>query len=227
MTEESKVQSWWQTLPGILTALATVITAIAGLITILYQTGFFKIDEQKPMTASKTTIENITADKPKFPVAPRSISQPSPASSSRINLLSSENGGQLIVASGDDWLNTIDGKEDFNQISYGLESQSEAVYAFKNEHAATVEMFAIFISRTGDNNVKEFELFAGNDSPTGPFKSLGKFQTQNIKLFKTPYQEFKVQATVAKYFKIKLLSTYSSSHPNVQEVQLFGYMEKE
>ena len=32
-----------------------------------------------------------------------------------------------------------------------------------------------------DNNVREFELFAGNDAPTGPFTSIGRFTTQNLR----------------------------------------------
>lgn len=31
--------SWWQTLPGVLTALAGVITAVSGLVALLYQNG--------------------------------------------------------------------------------------------------------------------------------------------------------------------------------------------
>ena len=76
-----------------------------------------------------------------------------------------------------------------------------------------------------------FPAMVITDSPTGPFESLGKFRTQNIKLFKTPYQEFKFPAIKAKYLKIKLLSTYGGDspnldHPNVPEVQLFGRVEK-
>lgn len=39
--EPSKSQSWWQTLPGILTAVAAIITAITGLIVALNQAGGF------------------------------------------------------------------------------------------------------------------------------------------------------------------------------------------
>lgn len=43
MSEPSKSnkQSWWHTLPGMLTATAAVITAITGLIVGLHQSGFF------------------------------------------------------------------------------------------------------------------------------------------------------------------------------------------
>jgi hypothetical protein len=37
---EEREGSWWTTVPGILTALATTITAVGGLIAVLAQTGF-------------------------------------------------------------------------------------------------------------------------------------------------------------------------------------------
>ncbi|MBK8815701.1 MAG: TIR domain-containing protein [Methylococcaceae bacterium] len=141
----------------------------------------------------------------------------------KINLLAAENGGQLLVASSDDWTATIDGKEEWGQISYGL--GKEAVYGFKDEKPALFDTFSMLITETADTNVKSFELSVGNDSPTGAFESIGKFQTQNVKLFKTPYQVFNFPGVTAKYFKVKLLETYGASHPIVHEFQLFGTME--
>jgi hypothetical protein len=43
MTEEPKQQSWWQTLPGILTAIGAVLTAVTGLIVALQQDGQSKV----------------------------------------------------------------------------------------------------------------------------------------------------------------------------------------
>jgi hypothetical protein len=37
MGDDAKPQSWWQTLPGILTSVTATITAIAGLIAVLHQ----------------------------------------------------------------------------------------------------------------------------------------------------------------------------------------------
>src|SRR5215467_7572257 len=36
-SDESKAQSWWTTLPGILTGVAAVVTAVSGLIIAFYQ----------------------------------------------------------------------------------------------------------------------------------------------------------------------------------------------
>jgi hypothetical protein len=37
MADDAKPQSWWQTLPGILTSITAAITAIAGLIAVVHQ----------------------------------------------------------------------------------------------------------------------------------------------------------------------------------------------
>ncbi|AOX99665.1 hypothetical protein [Jeongeupia sp. USM3] len=39
MAEPKKPSSWWQTLPGVLTALAAAVTAITGLVALLFQYG--------------------------------------------------------------------------------------------------------------------------------------------------------------------------------------------
>jgi hypothetical protein len=39
MTESSSKQSWWQTLPGVVTAVAALLTAAGGLVGVLHQTG--------------------------------------------------------------------------------------------------------------------------------------------------------------------------------------------
>ena len=129
----------------------------------------------------------------------------------------------MLVASSDDWAGTIDGKESGKQISYGL-GQS-AVFAFKDQRPATFDTFAMLITGTEMNNVKEFELLQGNESPTGAFESIGKFQTQNVKLFEKPYQEFKFSPVTAKFLKVKILSTYGSPHPWVYQWQLFGVLQ--
>ena len=86
-----------------------------------------------------------------------------------INLLAPENGGQLLLVPSDRWLETIDGKEN------GFWIAGEAVYAFKDERPATFDTFTVLIPETQSYNVKEVELLAGNESPTGRFEPIGKF----------------------------------------------------
>lgn len=61
----------------------------------------------------------------------------------------------------------------------------------------------------------------------GSFESLGTFQTQTVKLLKTPYQEFRFPPVKVKYLKLKVRSTYGGPAPIVSEVQLFGRLDPE
>lgn len=45
----SKSQGWWQSLPGVLTAVAGILTAVAGLLVALHQVGLLERD-QAPMS---------------------------------------------------------------------------------------------------------------------------------------------------------------------------------
>ena len=74
-------------------------------------------------------------------------------------------------------------------------------------------------------NLKEFELLAGNDSATGKFESIGKFQTQNVRFFKDPYQGFKFPPVKARDFKVKVISSHGFSSVAVYEFQLLGVLE--
>ena len=41
MSEQKTGASWWQTLPGVLTGIAAVITAVGGVVAVIHQSGFF------------------------------------------------------------------------------------------------------------------------------------------------------------------------------------------
>lgn len=48
---ENRTGSWWQTIPGILTAIAGIVTALTGLVVALQQTGWF--GKPEPAVASQ------------------------------------------------------------------------------------------------------------------------------------------------------------------------------
>jgi len=74
--------------------------------------------------------------------------------------------------------------------------------------------------------MKDFELFAGNASPTGPFESIGRFSTQNMRMMQNPYQEFRFPPVKAKYVKLQSLRSHGdSSTMFAYEVQLFGELQ--
>jgi hypothetical protein len=54
MADQRETQKWWLSLPGILTAVGAVITAITGLLIGLHQAGLLG-DEDSPTTSSTPT----------------------------------------------------------------------------------------------------------------------------------------------------------------------------
>jgi hypothetical protein len=234
MDEAPKSSSWWQTLPGILTATAGIITAISGLLVVLYQSPLFKSDV-KPDGAHSTAASVMASVPDATPIGP-SVN-PSPdalaaaphapdastpqASTARINLLDAELGGHLEAASNDDWSRTIDGKD--ASISSLMVGQT-GVYGFRNRRSARFDTFTVLIPATDIYNVSEIELSYGNDSPTGAFETIGRFKPQNLKLFNTSYQAFAFPAVTARYFKVKLLSG-KDGYATAYEFQLFGTLK--
>jgi hypothetical protein len=147
----------------------------------------------------------------------------SQSSAPLINLLDPKKGGQVIEATKDAWLNTIKGKED---SYFEFDWDEWAIYAFRDERPAIFDTFAVLIPGKG-NNMKDFELLAGNDSPTGNFESLGTFTTANAKLMKSPYQEFKFPPVTAKYLKVQLQSGWEDHRgARVFQFRLFGRLKE-
>jgi hypothetical protein len=48
MSDEEAKKSWWHTLPGLLTGITATITALAGLLVAINQTGWFKDSTPEP-----------------------------------------------------------------------------------------------------------------------------------------------------------------------------------
>ena len=126
----------------------------------------------------------------------------------------------MLVASSRQWLKTIDG------TGADLDIGAEAVYAFKDEQSVIFDSFRVLIHGTSDTNLNEFQLLAGNDSPSGKFNPLGTFRTQNLLLVKDPYQEFKFSPVKAKYLKVKILSSQGHAITWNNNFQLLGMLEQ-
>jgi hypothetical protein len=144
-----------------------------------------------------------------------------PTSSPGSNLLSPDNGGSVAVAANDTWKQTIDDRED--QV-YWFEPREEAVYRFKNEQPVTFDRFSVLIPDNDEHNVKDFELLVGNESPTGEFRSIGKFKTHDARVGPDGYQDFSFPPVTAKYLKVRLLTPHSPNDPRIllYEFRLFG-----
>jgi hypothetical protein len=148
---------------------------------------------------------------------------PAAPAKGRINLLSSANGGHLMAAPDDSWRYAID--DDVDKWQYIQAGNGDGVYAFKDEQPATFDTFMMLITDTSGLNIKDFELFAGNDAPLGTFQPVGQFQTKNIRLYPSPWQEFTFQPVRARYFRLHVISAWDAgwkTSPKVNEWQLLG-----
>jgi hypothetical protein len=230
---------WWKTMPGLFATAGCMIAAVVGLIVVLNQFEFYDgkanhlsrtqdQTESKPFKAEAVAVPSKPAIPDSENQAPSvaKLTPSAPSSTSAINLLSSENGGHIIIATNDHWRYAIDGDENnWQYIDSGVFG-GWAVYGFKNERAAIFDRFKVLILGAENWNLRGFELLAGKNSATGTFESIGKFETQNVRFFKDPYQEFRFPAVKAKYLKIKVLSSHGFSSVGVFEFQLLGVLEK-
>lgn len=138
----------------------------------------------------------------------------SPAQS-RTNLLSAQNGGQVLVAPSESWNHVAknDEKHFYDITSSGCEIASEVVLAFRDEAPATFDRFEMFIPESSGSNIKEFELLVGDEGPAGNFRSAGQFTTTNARMMRSPYQGFQFPEVTARYLKVRILSTWARCVP--------------
>jgi hypothetical protein len=82
METGTKAQSWWYTLPGVLTAVGATITALAGLIAVLHQSGIIGAsrDADKPPAVETRAADRPAVVEPVTSISARtSTTPPSPA----------------------------------------------------------------------------------------------------------------------------------------------------
>lgn len=72
MSDEGKSKSWWSTVPGAITSLTAVITALAGLLVAIKQTGWFS-----PSTMTQSTTTTMTPPPQRGAATPVADSPPS------------------------------------------------------------------------------------------------------------------------------------------------------
>jgi hypothetical protein len=169
--------------------------------------------------ASATKAPATTATKEATPAAAASAQA---APRGRVNLLSAEQGGKVLIASNERWNTLIDGKED----TYAWTDEGFGVFGFRDGRPALIDTFTVLVPNQMGTNMKDFELLVGNTSPAGPFESVGKFSTQNMRMMQNPYQEFRFAPVKAKYLKFQSLRNHdNSTASSVYEIQLFGELQ--
>jgi extradiol dioxygenase family protein len=147
---------------------------------------------------------------------------PKPVAATGIDLLAPQNGGALLAAPNDDWAKLNNGVAE-RAVPYA----GEGVWGFKDGKTTTFDRFEMLIPMTDKYNVKEFELFVGDESPTGSFRSIGSFTTENIKFMLTPYQAFTFPAVTAKYLKVALQTDWGGGYIAADDFRLFGTIAPE
>jgi hypothetical protein len=215
-------RGFWTTIPGILTGLAALLTAIGGLALALGQSGVLKsgfaatnaVHPAAPAALADSAPAAVVASSSAVSAAEPPVSA-APSHPPSTNLLAADSGGHLVAASSDGWKMTIDGDE----ASYAY-IDGEGVYAFSDEKAATFDTFGILIPSTSGTNIAEYELSAGDASPTGPFRVIGRFITQNIKLFGTPYQEAHFAPVTARFLRVRIIRGFASNNTVGYEFRL-------
>ena len=166
-------------------------------------------------TTAAQQLDKVATDVTQPPVSAPGGPSLSPAASRQgeINLLAPAQGGHLLAAPGAGWEKVISGNEaDAVSVSGG----DGAVFSFLDDKPAQFWKFALLVPGSDSANIKDFELFAGNDTVTGSFQSIGKFTVQNLLLVRTPYQEFNFPKTTAKYFEIKVFTTYTTNMGSIR-----------
>ena len=138
-----------------------------------------------------------------------------------IDLLAQANGGQLLAAPNDEWMKLNDG-EDKRATTYS----GAGVWGFKDGKPATFDSFEVLIPGSDQYNLKDFELFVGDEGPTGAFRSIGKFAAQNIKMMQSPYQRFTFAPVTAKYLKVVFETDQGGGYIAAYDLRLFGRIDE-
>jgi hypothetical protein len=135
----------------------------------------------------------------------------------QVNLLLPSEGGHIVQQPKAGWERITEGKD--RSYIWAIASQ-EVVYGFKDNKEATFSKFEIEIPVVQKQNVKDFELLISEDSPEGPYSSLGTFTARNY-VNETLYQTFRFSKTTAKYFKFRVLSNYGYVTQGWGNTQIF------
>jgi Mg-chelatase subunit ChlD len=191
----------------------------AAIACVAKETGgvYYDAKDARALTAALGQVRQQIAQAPAAPAVP------APRPPEEFNLLAPANGGQVLAAPEATWSGVLSGKED---EWVGAVPGNEGIFAFKDEGPAKFDKFTILVPKTGPW-VKEFELLAA-DEVAGPYQSLGQFTTQNLRMLKTPYQEFKFAETTARYLKIKVISGHDRTTGGwhlLPQVRLVGKLE--
>lgn len=160
--------------------------------------------------------------KPPEPVTPPlpAVVRPEPVvpkQAEGVNLFAPAQGGQFVVMPNASWPNIVSTN---NRLNLWARAGQEAVFAFKDGKPATFYKFSIEIPFSQPQNIQQFELLISDESPDGPFNSIGRFTVRN-QLRDPAYQEFTFTPISAKYIKFRIISNYGYEMHGWGDTQLY------
>ncbi len=124
------------------------------------------------------------------------------------DILAEKNGGTLVYAPNHEWEFLNKDHENFtNRSGPGATYAGEAVWSFKDGKPATFDQVEVLVPEAASYTLKTFEILAA-DELAGPYKSLGEFTVQNVKVQPKGWQGFKFPETKAKFVKIVFKDGY-------------------
>lgn len=131
-----------------------------------------------------------------------------PAAPNGVDLIAPANGGALVLSPNGEWAKLTDGTpREQARATYG----GEGVWRFKDGKPATFDRIDVLINATGDYNLKQFEVLAGDEGPTGAFRSLGTFTTIDARMVETDgWQSFTLPSTTARFLKVAFKTGFNS-----------------
>lgn len=142
------------------------------------------------------------------------------------DLLAEANGGKLEYAPNTRWQDLNKNHADFwKNSSTGATYEGEAVWSFKDGRPATFDQIEVLVPQAGNYNLKDFEVLA-SDELAGPYKSLGSFTVQNVKMMPEGWQGFKFPETTAKFIKVVFNTDQGGGHVQGNPLRLIGKIDE-
>ena len=161
-------------------------------------------------------------------MADRSLASPEAAKPGpkpgQVNLIAKANGGSLVAAPFAQWEGVIAQPETYTdpkEVAYTHGLPSTAIFAFRDGRAATFDTVAVLVPKSYGRNVKTLEVAAA-DEVGGPWRALGRFETQNLRFQASPYQEFAFAETTARFVKVSLVDTHGETPLYMYPLKLYG-----
>jgi TIR domain len=218
----TKPKTLWQTPIGWAIGAGVLLLGVAALLAVLKQIGLIGTAVQltaqnSPPIAQPSLPEKVAPSDPSAVLAPVPVKSPA---AERINLLSPENGAQIVAAGEEGWRRILEkDKLDCTILS----KQSFAVVGLRKEQPTPITTLAVHVESQSSDNVKQLALFV-SDQERGPFKKIGEFEIPNHKNMRAPFHEFSFETVTARYVKLQIVGFMADYAANgiICTMQLYG-----